>query len=72
MNTQISFYNFMVANKTGEDSVVGDLAEDIQRVSNFPKDSHDKDEILQHFRGYLVDDDVYEAFYESWEEYLAH
>ncbi len=47
----MSFYDFVVKNFSGEDTPLGDFAEDIQRDRDFPKDATTKEAILNYLSG---------------------
>jgi uncharacterized protein YozE (UPF0346 family) len=66
-----SFANYCIKKYISDDSILGDLAKDIESDSGFPKMSNNKDEILRYLRLKSSCYECIEAFEEAWGNYKS-
>ena len=68
----MSFYKYLVDNYFETDSLIGELAREMERDNDFPKESSNKEEIRNYLEGCDATWDAIEAFGDAWEDYEAN
>ena len=72
----MQFYNWMKKNYKGEDSVRGDLFEDMERDKGFPRNPHPGkydawfEIIFRHLVNMNACDEAIDTFEECWRDYV--
>ena len=69
MKCNVSFYEFVTTLCIEEDTPQGDLARDILEDGCFPKNTNDKDKLLNHLNYHRACDGTLCAFYELYDEW---
>lgn len=68
----MSFYKYLVDNYFETDSLIGELAREMERDNDFPKESSNWEEIRNYIEECDGDPEAIEALEDAWEDYEAN